>query len=72
MKQGNEVVRSYHQQGRDGLRAMKGGFCPSREELELEKQRFLANGGVIKKLIIGKDSIPNVWGDFVKSKAKSR
>jgi hypothetical protein len=71
MKQGNEGVMQYHQQRRDSLRTMQGSFSPSKEELEREKQRFLANGGVIKKLIIGKDSIPSVWGDFVKSKTKS-
>jgi len=71
MKRGNEAIFQYHHRRKENLRAMKENFQPSREELEREKQRFLANGGVIKKLIIAKDSVPNVWGDFVRSRIRS-
>jgi hypothetical protein len=66
----NEMLR-FHQKRREELRALTGGFRPSNEDLEKEKQEFLAKGGVIRKLIISRESVPNVWGDFVKSRIRA-
>lgn len=68
---GNNEVMKFHQKRREKLRAIPGDFRPSMEELEREKQEFLAKGGIIKKLVISSDSVPNVWGDFVKSRIRA-
>lgn len=68
---GNNEVLKYHQKRREELRSMTGEFKPTEEELERQKQAFLAQGGVIKKLFISSDSVPNVWGDFVKSRIRA-
>ncbi len=68
---GNSEMLKFHQRRRETLRAMPGDFRPSLEDLEKEKQEFLSKGGIIKKLIIARDSVPNVWGDFVKSRIRA-
>lgn len=68
---GNSEVLKFHQKRRESLRALPGEFQPSLEDLEKEKQEFLAKGGIIKKLVINSDSVPNVWGDFVKSRLRA-
>ncbi len=69
-KSGNNEMLKFHQKRREELRAM-GGFSPNTTELEKARQKFIAKGGVIRKLMIASDSIPNVWGDFVKSRIRS-
>jgi len=72
MKQNmNETVYRYHQKRREKLRAITGEFEPSIDELELAKQSFFSDGGKVTKLQITKDSVPNVWGDFVKSRVRA-
>ena len=61
----------FHQKRREKLRGMSGSFTPSPTDLDKAKQRFLAKGGVIRKLMIASDSVPNVWGDFVKSRIRT-
>lgn len=70
-KSGNNEMLQYHQKRREKLRNMSGDFRPSSSELEKAKQKFLAKGGVIRKLMIASDSVPNVWGDFVKSRVRT-
>jgi hypothetical protein len=70
-KSGSNEVLKFHQKRREELRAMSGSFTPSTTELERAKQKFLAKGGVIRKLMIASDSVPNVWGDFVKSRIRT-
>lgn len=70
-RSGNSDILKYHQRRREELRAIPGDFRPSEEDLERQKQEFLAKGGVIKKLVIARDSVPNVWGDFVKSRIRA-
>jgi len=70
-KSGNSELLRFHQKRREELRAMSGSFTPSITELERAKHRFIAKGGVIRKLMIASDSVPNVWGDFVKSRIRT-
>jgi len=68
---GNSETLRFHQRRREELRSMSGDFRPTLEDLERQKQEFLAKGGVIKKLVISSESMPNVWGDFVKSRIRA-
>ncbi len=67
----NSEMLKFHQKRREELRGLSGSFRPSNDDLEKEKQEFLAKGGIIKKLIISRESVPNVWGDFVKSRIRA-
>ncbi|NQU63499.1 MAG: hypothetical protein HQ517_04340 [SAR324 cluster bacterium] len=67
-KSGKSETLRYHQKRREKLRNLSGEFRPSTSDLEKAKQKFLAKGGVIRKLMIASNSVPNVWGDFVRSR----
>jgi len=60
----------YHQKRREVLRSVKGDFQPNTIDLENAKMQYFSQGGVITRLKVTRETIPAVWGDFVKSKAK--
>ncbi len=64
-------VFSLHQKRREQLRALKGDFKPTIEELKAAKESFFQKGGQITKLKVTSETKPGVWGDFVKSRIKA-
>lgn len=60
----------YHQKRKEVLRSVKGDFQPNTVDLEHAKRQYFSQGGVITRLKVTKESVPAVWGDFVKSKVK--
>ncbi|MBU2648799.1 MAG: hypothetical protein ABIK68_03340 [bacterium] len=70
-RSGINKTLKFHQKRREELRSIPGEFQPGLEELEKEKQKFIEKGGVIRRLVISSDSVPNVWGDFVKSRIRA-
>jgi|APSaa5957512622_1039677.scaffolds.fasta_scaffold103715_1 hypothetical protein len=65
----NHNTFQYHQKRREVLRAVKGDFQPNTIDLEHAKRQYFAQGGVVTRLKVTRETIPAVWGDFVKSKA---
>ena len=61
----------YHQKRREVLRSVKGEFQPNTIDLENAKRQYFAQGGVITRLKVTRETVPAVWGDFVKSKSKA-